>query len=503
MAYTFSTGNTPATGAVAMWTLINTMVSAGWLVKADSDGSTYNATGGQVTGGASGAHGLGNNSAWVRIQSPLVGGNTRELTIQRGTTDVIWRLKYSCNKKFSGGAPAATVTPSNQQIDQYPETNQDGYTALRTGSTVGAGQSFTGDGYALSLCRMYVKKSGSPTGTAVVKIYAHSGSFGTTSIPTGTALATSDNFDVSALTTSFVINNFTFSGINQITLANGTNYVLSVEYSGGSVGNTVDVGKDGSSPTHSGNSATWDGATWTAVNTSDLCFYLYDTQADEVFMLGAGTDATPTFTPATWFAANGGYRWHVACGGAAEFYSFYAIALTSTTTTALNAICLDVMQAGSYAATDVDPAVMYCSSAATGGISEVMTTAFASANVTAPAKARAWLGSVSFSGANTAATVTNNVNVMMSSLGSGTTKFGAGQSLAVNPFTGNDDMISAFWGRSPVQATPPCGIKGYSTLFMMGSMGRTNMDTATTAATKDKVYYGTVWMPWDGTTPTL
>lgn len=118
MSYTFSVNNTPLTGAVAMYQLISTLISAGWIKKMDSDGTTYSSTGVQVTSGSSGTNGLGNNSAWIRLQAPAVsdGYNAtrrRELTFQRGTTDLVWRIKYSCAAGFTGGSPAATVTSSS------------------------------------------------------------------------------------------------------------------------------------------------------------------------------------------------------------------------------------------------------------------------------------------------------------------------------------------------------------------------------------------------------
>lgn len=89
------------------------LIAAGWTVPASSDGTTYNASGDQITSGASGASGLGNNSAWFRIQDP---DSLREYTIQRGTTDLVWRVKYSASAKFTTGSPSATQTP--QSTDQ-------------------------------------------------------------------------------------------------------------------------------------------------------------------------------------------------------------------------------------------------------------------------------------------------------------------------------------------------------------------------------------------------
>lgn len=108
MAYTFSK-TTPATGAVAMFDLKTHLKSVGHTVKSSSDATTYNSTGDQITSGASGASGWANNNAWVRIQSP---DGYREFTIQRGTTNVLWRVKFSRAAKFTGGSPDATHTPS-------------------------------------------------------------------------------------------------------------------------------------------------------------------------------------------------------------------------------------------------------------------------------------------------------------------------------------------------------------------------------------------------------
>lgn len=101
-------GNTPATGAAALWDVISMLIAAGASKLADSDGSTYSSSGTQVTSGASGAGGLGNTSAWVRIQLP--GG--RELTFQRGSANTLWRVKYSASAYFTGGSPSATQTPT-------------------------------------------------------------------------------------------------------------------------------------------------------------------------------------------------------------------------------------------------------------------------------------------------------------------------------------------------------------------------------------------------------
>lgn len=108
----FTTNQTPTTTGNGMWTFITTLVTAGWLVKADSDGTTYNSSGGQVTGGGTGAHGLGNNLAWIRIQAPDA---AHEFTFQNLVTagDGNWRVKYSASAHFTGGSPGAGQTPTS------------------------------------------------------------------------------------------------------------------------------------------------------------------------------------------------------------------------------------------------------------------------------------------------------------------------------------------------------------------------------------------------------
>lgn len=101
-------GASPATGSVAMWTVISMLISAGATKLADSDGTTYSSSGTQVTSGSSGTNGLGNTNAWVRLR--LLGG--REITIQRGSNNTVWRVKYSAQAHFTGGSPGASQTPT-------------------------------------------------------------------------------------------------------------------------------------------------------------------------------------------------------------------------------------------------------------------------------------------------------------------------------------------------------------------------------------------------------
>jgi hypothetical protein len=156
--------------------------------------------------------------------------------------------------------------------DSYSDTNQDSTQALGNGTIVGIGQSITGNGGVLSRARFDLSKTLAPTGNVVAKVYAHSGTFGTSSVPTGAALATSENVDVSDLTTTLTLTDFEFK--DEFTLVNTTKYVITLEYSGGDGSNYVNVGTDTSSPSHGGNFSTSTG-TWSAVAGTDAVFFVY------------------------------------------------------------------------------------------------------------------------------------------------------------------------------------------------------------------------------------
>lgn len=102
----------PATNSIAMYRLIVALLAQGWTKVKDSDGTTYSSSGTQITSGAAGAGGLANNSAWFVLRQP--GTNAREIFIQRGTTNTVWKMKISTGPStgFVGGSPSATQGPS-------------------------------------------------------------------------------------------------------------------------------------------------------------------------------------------------------------------------------------------------------------------------------------------------------------------------------------------------------------------------------------------------------
>lgn len=100
---------TPANGSVAIFELKTLLKAAGWTVPRSSDGSTYNAAGDQITVSGSGAGGMANSNAWFVLRSPNA---AHEWCFQRGTTNLVWRVKFSAFTFFVGGSPSASQVPS-------------------------------------------------------------------------------------------------------------------------------------------------------------------------------------------------------------------------------------------------------------------------------------------------------------------------------------------------------------------------------------------------------
>ena len=105
--------SSPATGAVAVDALIDTLLAAGWRITRWSDATTYtNATGAPLAtnpygSGASGAGNLGNTSAWFTVRAP---DSSREWLFQRGASDAAWTINRSKAGFVTGGT--ATVLPT-------------------------------------------------------------------------------------------------------------------------------------------------------------------------------------------------------------------------------------------------------------------------------------------------------------------------------------------------------------------------------------------------------
>ena len=163
-------------------------------------------------------------------------------------------------------------------IDSYSESYWTTDLSAYAGYIISYGQSFavSVNNYTLTSAKFYLKKFGSPTGNITAEIFAHTGTFGVNGKPTGSALATSDNVAISGLTTSDQLITFNFSGVNQITLTAGTNYVVVVTYNAGDSSNFLFVGGDGSTRVAPGNGCySLNNTSWTAYTATDFCFYVY------------------------------------------------------------------------------------------------------------------------------------------------------------------------------------------------------------------------------------
>lgn len=168
--------------------------------------------------------------------------------------------------------------------DSYSETNEDTFHGLvdnhpsATGNSAG-GQALTaGATFTLTSLKFYLKKTGSPTGTAYARLYASTGTVGTNAKPTGGVLASSAGFDVSTLTTNYALTTFDFSG-DPYELQNGTDYCIAFEAQASGTcdgSNFAGMGLDGSSPSHGGSCFYYNNG-WQDLAANDTCFYMYGT----------------------------------------------------------------------------------------------------------------------------------------------------------------------------------------------------------------------------------
>ena len=142
-------------------------------------------------------------------------------------------------------------------------------------TVIGQSQSFANgvNNQYLTRVRVKLKKTGSPTGNLTAKVYAHSGTFGTSSIPTGAASATSVALDVTTLTTSYLEYELAF--LTPFEMVASTNYTVTFEKAVGDGSNFVQVQGLATTGTHAGNRSQLVSVTWTPTATDDLYFKVY------------------------------------------------------------------------------------------------------------------------------------------------------------------------------------------------------------------------------------
>ncbi|PJC30045.1 hypothetical protein CO052_00090, partial [Candidatus Saccharibacteria bacterium CG_4_9_14_0_2_um_filter_41_9] len=139
------------------------------------------------------------------------------------------------------------------------------------------GQTFNANiGGTISSSAFRIGKNGAPTGTVVSKLYAHTGTFGTTGVPTGAALATSATVNVSSFNDGDIVS-FSYAA-SPYTLVSGTKYAIVIEYT--EAGSTQTTGISNyvdDTPAHDGTTVIWNNkaASWGATASYDTIFYVY------------------------------------------------------------------------------------------------------------------------------------------------------------------------------------------------------------------------------------
>jgi hypothetical protein len=160
-------------------------------------------------------------------------------------------------------------------IDFCSEENYNTGSNVYAGSNITSGQSFTSvNNYKITTCKFYIVKSGSPTGNIYAKVWDHTGTYGTSSKPTGSYLAISDVINIETISTSINLVTFTFSGANQIIISS-KNYCVNVISNNGNSSNYLRIGSNSSAGTHGGNRFySTDETSWSSF-AQDVIFYIY------------------------------------------------------------------------------------------------------------------------------------------------------------------------------------------------------------------------------------
>jgi hypothetical protein len=164
-----------------------------------------------------------------------------------------------------------------------------------SGAGYGArGQTFKtpndGISHTLDSVVMYIYRPATDTftnGEMRVRIYAHTGTFGSTGKPTGSALASSDAVDPNDVDTSYELFTFTFTGANRILLSPNTAYCVALEGVAGFDGShRIYMGGQSVGESHWGNFFDFISTGWRNLSIIDGIFYVY---AEPLSSLGETT----------------------------------------------------------------------------------------------------------------------------------------------------------------------------------------------------------------------
>ena len=185
------------------------------------------------------------------------------ITIKKGNN-----ADLATNDIRAGQMALVTYNASSLSTDTSNAEGTDENLGNSGGKYIKLSQSFTATlGGILDSIIMNLKNSTGATGNATISIYAHTGTYGTSSLPTGSALA-SYVLDVSTIPSGFTNMTLTFAGANRIALTQGTYYEIVIEYSGVSL---INVRYSTSGGTGSGNWGRYV-SSWEAVAAADMDF---------------------------------------------------------------------------------------------------------------------------------------------------------------------------------------------------------------------------------------
>jgi hypothetical protein len=213
--------------------------------------------------------GSGTESATRNFFTPVVfsrtasGSGTGTQTAVR----VVVKVRTALTDGGRGGAIAGfTPKLTGFSSNSWPTTG----TEIKAMSFVGNGGTVASVSFAMA------RRNAGETGLLYAKLYAHTGTYGTTGTGTGAALATSNPIDITTISTSSplgrVNTTFTFPDGQKYVLANGTNYVIGVQYTGTGVVNPVSIEGAQTSVNnyYAGNGSTFS-IIWSTI-TLDYCF---------------------------------------------------------------------------------------------------------------------------------------------------------------------------------------------------------------------------------------
>lgn len=174
-------------------------------------------------------------------------------------------------------------------VDSYTVLPTSDATSLYNASTYDSvGQSFdSGAGGDISTAKCYCHTNGSPTGSVYAKLYAHSGTFGTSSVGTGAALATSDAVDITTIGSVDEWVEFTFTSTYEMTAS--TKYVIMFYYQGGDSSNKLWVMGEGTTASHGGNRIRHTAADAWSYNAANECLFEVYSKSG-----GGGGSSAPT-----------------------------------------------------------------------------------------------------------------------------------------------------------------------------------------------------------------